>query len=395
MCLMTVTKKQLESNLWKFYLTKIQIINLAVPIITLYFLSKGLTITEVFALQAIFGILLAVLEIPTGAISDLLGRKNTIIVAKFTYTLGLFTYAFFARDFYGFLLAESMFAFGSALLSGTDNAFLYDTLKKLKRTHDYKKILSNVYAFALIVASVLTIIGGFLATISLDFPLKIAAFASILIFISMFSFTEPPFKRKGFSVNSYINQISKNIKFTFTHKRVRWLTLFTGMLTLMGIAGFWYYQPYMKVVNLNVIYFGIFFASINLVAAIASKLAVKIEDMFGEDISLVFMAALPILSFFVMGKMYAIVALSAIWFQQISRGIQTPIISSYINDHLDYSNRATVLSMSNFVSRSTGLIVLPILGYLVDVWSIRQSMLIAGGLFSLIFISLFLIKPKD
>jgi MFS family permease len=392
---MTVTKKQLENNLWKFYLTKLEVVTIAVPIITIYMLSKGLSIAEIFTLQAIFGLMLAALELPTGAISDLVGRKKTIILSFFFYAIGLTLYGFVAATFYGFLFAEAFFAVGSALLSGTDSAFLYDTLKKLNRVSEYKKIYSNANAFYLLIGAAFLIIGGFLASISLVLPLKAAAIAGIILFFIMFTLVEPPFKRSGFSKNKYINQMKKNVIFTFTHKRVRWLTIFLGITTSSGILGFWYYQPYMQVVNLDLAYFGIVFAGLNVVAAIASKFATKIEEKIGEFFSLIIMGFLPVATLFIAGRYFATIVIGTFCFQQIGRGMQKPIVTSYINEHLDSSNRATVLSMSGLFGRLIGFIVLPTFGYLVDAWSLGQSMLFAGISFAVVFLTMFFVKPKD
>jgi MFS family permease len=391
---MTVTKKQLESNLWKFYITKIDGLAIAAPIFAIFLLSRGLTITQVFTLEAIYGLMVLILEIPTGAISDLIGRKKTLIISSFAVSFGMFVYSQ-SFTFVGFLIGEFLVAIGHTLLSGTDTSFLYDTLKKLKRSSEYKKIFGNANSFSFVISSVLVIIGGFLASISIDLPLKVAAVVIAFFTFLMFSLVEPPYKRQGLSASKYVSQMKDNVIFTFTHKRVRWLTIFTGVTSAMMILAFWYYQPYMKAVNLDIAYFGIVFSVMNIVAAIFSKLAVKIENKLGEYMSLVMIALLPLVSFFIMGKMFAIVAIGAIYLQQAVRGMQSPIITDYINQHLSHSNRATVLSMSGVVTRAVNLAVLPLFGYLVDVWSLGQSMLYAGATFGFVFIIMFLVKPKD
>jgi MFS family permease len=392
---MTVTKNQLESNIWKFYVTRIDVLAFIAPIITIFLLSKGLSLTAVFTLQAFCGIMIALLELPTGAISDLLGRKYTLLASSAFLTASMFVYGFVGKDFMTFLFAEFLVAIGATLLSGTDTAFVYDTLKKLGRTSEYKRIYSNGHSFKLVVSSVLVILGGLLANISFDLLFGVVVVSGIVQTLFHFTLVEPPYKRKGFSTAKYLSQMKDNVVFTFTHKRVRWLTLFSGLFGTMMILSFWYYQPYMKAVNLDLAYFGFVFAGMNIIAAIASKLTVKFENIFGELLSLIIVTALPIISLFLMGKIFATAMIFAIYFQQISRGINVPIISAYINEHLKHTNRATVLSVSGIVTRLGAFITLPFFGYLVDAWSLGLSMLFAGASFGAIFLVMFLVKPKD
>jgi MFS family permease len=391
---MTVTKQQLESNIWKFYITRIEFLAFIAPIITIYLLSKGLSLTEIFTLQAICALMIAAFELPTGAISDLIGRKYVLLFSSAFFTLGLFVYGI-GITFMHFFYAEVLFALGITLLSGTDTAFIYDTLKKLKRTDEYKRIFSNSHSLKLVAGSIITIFAGILANISYNLLFIVAVTMSLLLTLFHFSLVEPPYKRKGFSASNYISQMKINMVFTFTHKRVRWLTLFTGIFGTMMVLCFWYYQPYMQLVNLDIVYFGFVYAGMNIIAATASKLTVRFEKKFGEFLSLIIITALPIISLFLMGTIFATVMIFSIYFQQISRGIKDPLITAYINEHLKHTNRATVLSVSGIISRIGAFVILPIFGYLIDAWSLAQSMLFAGAMFGIIFVGMFLVKPKD
>ncbi|MCA9003004.1 MAG: hypothetical protein KDB61_13855, partial [Planctomycetes bacterium] len=51
------------------------------PVVVPFFKSLGLDDGDVFLVQAIFSGAVALLEIPTGYVSDLLGRKRTLLVA--------------------------------------------------------------------------------------------------------------------------------------------------------------------------------------------------------------------------------------------------------------------------------------------------------------------------
>ena len=54
---------------------------------TLFFLSNGLSQTEISMLFSFFMINLAIMEIPTGAFSDTLGHKTSIALGTFIFSL--------------------------------------------------------------------------------------------------------------------------------------------------------------------------------------------------------------------------------------------------------------------------------------------------------------------
>ena len=51
-----------------------------IPVIVPFFESKGLSLAEVYYLQAIFAFVVVVFEVPSGYFADVFGRKNALVV---------------------------------------------------------------------------------------------------------------------------------------------------------------------------------------------------------------------------------------------------------------------------------------------------------------------------
>ena len=77
---MTIEKgleKNLQTTLWLgFFQVFLVIMPIAVP----FFQSKGLSMQDVFSLQAFFGFVVVITEVPSGYFADLFGRKRALVV---------------------------------------------------------------------------------------------------------------------------------------------------------------------------------------------------------------------------------------------------------------------------------------------------------------------------
>lgn len=68
---------------------------------TLYFLSHGLSFTEISILFSVFMISLALFEIPTGGFADTVGHKKSVYIGMFIEAL-YFLIFFFSTNFMDF-----------------------------------------------------------------------------------------------------------------------------------------------------------------------------------------------------------------------------------------------------------------------------------------------------
>src|SRR3989338_4703458 len=129
-------KVKLQSNIWKFYLFEIfSVIFFTVPIIVLFWQENGLSLTQIMILQSIFSLAKVVLEVPTGYLADLYGRKNILLLFAISLIVALSIYSIGA-SFTAFLIAELFWALALSFYSGTSSAFVYDTLFELKKPEE-------------------------------------------------------------------------------------------------------------------------------------------------------------------------------------------------------------------------------------------------------------------
>ena len=94
--------------------------------------SRGLTYTEIFALESVLATAIFVLEVPTGVLADRWGYRRLLLAGQGCY---LASYALFAVawDFWSFAASSALYGAGIACLSGCDSALLYESLPRDRR----------------------------------------------------------------------------------------------------------------------------------------------------------------------------------------------------------------------------------------------------------------------
>lgn len=110
------------------------------PFMVLMFLDKGLSYVQIGGLYALRELMINLMEIPSGIMADVLGRRRTMI-ASFTAYIASFVVFYLARGYAVLVAAMAVFAFGDAFRTGTHKAMIFDYLKLQgwadQKTHYY------------------------------------------------------------------------------------------------------------------------------------------------------------------------------------------------------------------------------------------------------------------
>lgn len=371
-------KKLLNQNIWKVYLHHIfTSAFFAIPIIVLFWQDNGLSMTEVMVLQSIFAITVVLLEVPTGYFADVFGRKNAILIGGFFYFFAAAGYSI-GYTFLHFLIAELSFAIGISMCSGALSALVYDSLKDLERDEEYQKIWGMTLFYALISMAVADVIGGFVAEYSFRWTFYMTAFAMFFLIPISFSLTEPQ-QHQAVIKKGYMLELLQSLKFALINNhKLRWLLIYSGVIMGFNNAVVWLYQPYFQFTGLDVFYFGLVFASFNIVGAISSKYAHKIEKRLGARFSIVMLVFLVSASYLLMSNFVYLFSFSFAFLQQFVRGFGQPVFTDYIHKLTESRMRATILSVQNLMQRFIYALIIPILGWVTDVYTVIQALIVLG-----------------
>jgi len=338
----------------------------------------GLTFFEIMLLQSIFTIAIFLLEIPSGAIADKIGRKTAISLSALSVAVAAIFYSTIPA-FFMFAIAEIIWGFGVALYSGTDEAFIFNTLKILGREKELPKIMGREQTMRLIALTVSAPLGSIIAEyISLQFTMTCLAFIYFGGFLISLTFKEPKLVNNNKS-ERYLTILKDGFKQFRKVKVLRILCFDRLFIGVLIYSLFWTYQVYFEVLSIPILWFGFLTSLMNIIQAIFMNLLPRIESSVKKK--LIFLIIVDIINgitFIFMG--FTSNTFLGVFLVLIIVGIGYPRYLLYmngINKFIESENRATVLSTINMFASILRAIFNPIVGILV-MWNINVFFFIIG-----------------
>lgn len=339
----------------------------------------------------IFGVGLFIsllLELPSGALADLIGRKRTVIIGRFFGVFGILLYCV-ADNFWVFLLAAILYHANWAFESGALSALLYDSLKENgKEKEYYQKTEANTFFWCTIGMAVASIFGGFLYGINIRGPYIASAVMSLGALIGAFFLEEPTIRAKKFTLRNYIRQNIEGTIHIFRNSMIGAISLFSILINVVAYIGLWYlYEPRLAEGGFSATEMGLLVAGTYLIRAVGIKLIPVATMRLREDYIPIFLTVIQMIGSglsYIEGRVGAI---SSVYIRKFSDGFRIPILNRLQNDNLESQYRATALSavalISNLFISLAGLVV----GGLIDQSGVGVTM---GSFF---WVGLFAVLP--
>ena len=126
----------------------------------------------------VFGIGL-IAEIPSGALADLLGRKRQMQLGLLLMSAGWLVQGF-AQAYWYILVGMIMLTVGMALVSGSDDALVYDSLDAEGKSSLWDKVIARKFQIMHIVTIASYLIGGILYVVQFRLPFILAGVGTLI-----------------------------------------------------------------------------------------------------------------------------------------------------------------------------------------------------------------------
>ena len=219
--------------------------------ITVFFLymSQSLPLDQVIELSAVYYLSVFVLEVPSGYFSDRIGRRTTLLLAA-SSLIGSYCCFIIGGDFWWFAAGQFLLAGGIAMQSGTDTAFLYDSLKSLGREAEYAQREADAEQWGMIMLAIATLSGGALGLIDLRLAYVFSLCSAVTMGILAWRFTEPVHAPDTVSLPQSFVTVVLSCVARLRDPVLRWIFAIVIVLYAMAHIVYEFYQPYISLLQL-------------------------------------------------------------------------------------------------------------------------------------------------
>lgn len=343
-----------------------------VPVLALFYIASQVTLEQFTIIMGVFSLSILILEVPTGVIADLLGKKKALLASRFFYIIEIAILATM-NGFWPFLIAKIISGMGVSLSSGTSQALLYDSLKGLKREHEHKEISGKMHTVSNISMAFIFIVGAYLFSINPKLP----AYASLpfitLGFILTFFLTEPYKNKRTLTIKNSLLQLKEGMTYFWHHSYVKYLVFFAlpvaSAISIMLSMSSAYFEAILIPISL----IGVISFLAAMITAYSSKNAYWLEGKLGDKKSFLAVQLVLVLAIGLMSLMLPKAGVFFYFIISLVSGFFAVIINHYVNEHIESSHRATMLSIKNFFIQGTIFVLFPLVGYFTRVRSMGES----------------------
>lgn len=314
-------------------------------------------------LSSLYYLFVVVLEVPSGWMSDRLGRTLTLRIAAASWVAAHICYIAGGDTFWTVLLGQFFLAGGFASLSGTDVTFHYDTLEALGRAGTYTRREGIVASIGFASAAVSAMAGGILGY----FDLRWAFAASLTLAVGQLvvagMLTEPPVEHHA---EPFARQLVVCIGY-LRHRYLGWIFFYGVVLVTLEHVAFTLAQPWLTEVldqtaddlGATPLLAGFIFAGTALVGSAAARGVAPLSERIGVVATLIGLAALSSLIVTGMAASTSILVIGLVAFRSAQGAAAPVLISGAVAPHTARQHRATLLSLNSLAGRlGYGLILL-------------------------------------
>jgi MFS family permease len=340
----------------------------------------GISMFQALCIQAWFLGCVFLLEIPTGTIADYMGRKQSMTLGFLATMVGALVYSSYPA-FWVFMIGESIWAVGASLMSGAQEAFLYDSLKEMNREDESKKLFGRTRSVGLAGILVAAPLGSVIAsTLGLRFTMLLMV-VPMGISVVLCLFLKEPKMHNIDKKQKYFEIIKKGFNHIRYNKVVKVLAVDLLVGGLVSYFVIWTYQQRLLDIGVNSAHLGyinmvwlaveilISNSFVVLEKVLKSKKAVVFLSSFATGLGFLIMALTSNVSLVVVGIMLAAGFGLGRWI----------LLINYINKHIPSEQRAMIISAIVMFKQLGHVILNPIVGYLVE-WNLVIIQVILGGI---------------
>ncbi len=339
------------------------------PIFAVIQLDYGLTMSQFALLNAIWAVSIVLLEVPSGALADRIGRKRMVVIAAALMVLEMAVIAFIPFGnvtliFWAWVINRILSGAAEAAASGADEALAYDSIPEAEQKARWPKVLSRLmslsscaFIVAMLVGSAvydpnlvnkaLTWIGSELSVEKetvIRFPIYLTLITGICALIVSLFMKEPKSDSghdESTSMWGDIFEVGKWIlKNPFVYALILAALVHDSVVRIFLTTASEYY----RLIDIPVVWFGVIGAAFAGLGIFTPKIAEWLVNNRSIRTNYLLVSLFTLLGLFGISLAIPHWGVAMVVFFGISYGFLNFFGSHYLNAEVDSKRRATVLS---------------------------------------------------
>lgn len=293
-----------------------------------------------------------------------------------------------------FAIGFTISALSYNLNSGSEEALVYDSLKKIGEEKSYLKVNSRLNLIIEISQGLATFIGGILAEYSYIYCYITVIIISLLSIIPAVLFKEVPMDKEGSRDKV---SIKKHFKVCYDiikgNKEILKILIYFPVVFTFDTIVFFYGQQYFSELGLNKIEISLVMLFSGLFSCVGSITCEKVITVFKENTKYIISILMGVSIVMISSKN---IVISIIFFaiMNYANSVLYPIQSASLNKLIPSEQRATIISIDSMIFSFTMVCLFPVCGLLGDMFNLHITFFILGIIQVLLIVLLINRKNK-
>ncbi len=357
------------------------------PFLIIAFMSKGFSFAAIGILIGFRAICVNVLEIPSGAIADVWGRRRCMIASMAGYISAFMVFAF-AEEYWAFFPAMICFSIGEAFRTGTHKAMIFDWLTRNNKADQKTRVYGLTRSWSKLGSSLNSIIAAVIVIVSGNFRWVFLG-AAVPYFLNIVNFMLYPKYLDGEHgesrlVTQIFNTLLDGLKLALFKKGLRNLILenicFEGFFStakdyiqplLMAMALSLPFFVYLEDETRTALLIGLVTSIISLAESLASRHSHRLQSAARGEVRLTrILWQISLALYAVMGISLALgagtPAIFGFLILHMALNVWKPVLVSRFHSQSELESGATTLSIANQGKSLSIAVIAPLLGWMVD-----------------------------
>jgi MFS family permease len=342
----------------------------------LYLQDRGYGLGQIGVAEAVFHLAPLTLELPTGSLADVAGRKWSLALGSLCVALAAALMLSLPEGGGAFwLVLIAMYVSGASYTfrSGAQQAFLYDSLAARGAAGGFTRFFGRLTSASYLVVAATVWLGATLAEVTYAWPYALSIGVGLAAAWLASGLREP--ERERAAHRSLIRTVGEALR--IVRGRPRLLSL-----QVLG-AAFWtlvaclemYGQPVFRDLGLSKAAIGVLLGGSFVVVAAGTWVAHHVTAWGGFRPWAIGLSALTIAAGLALGSGVLVLAVVVFVVMEFGTGLFEPVLAERINREAPTAQRATILSLDGFLFSLNMVWMFPLIGWLAE----RVSWLAAFG----------------